>query len=70
MESVLHEFTPPEFGEALSEIEHLCSVLEWIVENGPDDAWDLRSKARQALVGIFPPVEGAAPWSDSASHWS
>jgi hypothetical protein len=49
MESALGEFTPPEFWEALSEIERLRSVLEWIAENGPDDAWDLRTKARQAL---------------------
>lgn len=49
MESVLGEFTPPEFWEALSEIERLRDALDWITENGPDDAWDLREKAREAL---------------------
>jgi hypothetical protein len=31
------------------EIERLREALEWIGDNGPDDAWGLREKARQAL---------------------
>ncbi|TXH50484.1 MAG: hypothetical protein E6Q97_20305 [Desulfurellales bacterium] len=33
-----------------AQIERLRAALEWITENGPDDAWDLRDKAREALT--------------------
>lgn len=36
--------------EAADEIERLRAALEWIADNGPDDAWDLREKAREALA--------------------
>lgn len=33
-----------------AEIKKFRSALEWISENGPDDAYELREKARDALV--------------------
>ncbi len=34
---------------ALDELKRLRAALEWISENGPDDAYELREKAREAL---------------------
>lgn len=34
---------------AAAEIESLREALEWIMDNGPDDAWELRERARAAL---------------------
>jgi hypothetical protein len=36
--------------EAIGEIERLRAALDWISDNGPDDAYDLREKAREALA--------------------
>lgn len=33
-----------------AEISRLREALEWISDNGPDDAWELREKARKALA--------------------
>ena len=49
MVSAVGEYTPDELWEALDEIERLRAAMEWISENGPDDAWELRQKAREAL---------------------
>lgn len=35
--------------EAANEIERMRDALEWISNNGPEDAWELRDKAREAL---------------------
>mgnify|MGYP006909076145 CR=1 FL=1 len=35
--------------EAAEENERMRLALEWISENGPDDAYELRTKAREAL---------------------
>lgn len=35
--------------QLIAEVKKLREALEWISDNGSDDAWDLRHKARQAL---------------------
>lgn len=49
LERMKSDFTASEFSEAVREIERLRGVLAWIAENGPDDAYDLRDVARDAL---------------------
>ena len=45
----LHQPERSELREALDEIERLRTALEWISNNGPDDAYELRAKADEAL---------------------
>lgn len=42
--------SPEILDEAIDEIERLRAALDWISDNGPDDAYELREKARAALA--------------------
>lgn len=37
-------------GAALAQRDELLEVLEWISNNGPDDAWELRERARAVIA--------------------
>lgn len=38
-----------EIGKLMAQRDELLAALEWISENGPDDAYELRERARAAL---------------------
>ncbi len=48
-ERELADGVPAEFWDLLDEVERLRLALEWISISGPDEAWDLREVARNAL---------------------